>query len=137
MGNVKISGYGIDELIKKLDQIGGIDKYAPEMLAAAAPVLENALKEEVQKAADRGYAEGSLKKSIRANKPKVNEYGHYVSVTAKGKDKKGVRNNEKLAYLHYGTSKQVARPVLSKAVEKAEREAIQKMQKKFDEVVKE
>ena len=53
---------------------------------------------------------------------------------AKGKDRKGVRNNEKLAYLNYGTSKQGAKPVVGKAVKNAEGKCLEIMQEKFNEV---
>lgn len=127
---------GFDDLAKQLEELGEIDQYAPELLKAAAPTLEKSMKEEVGKASDRGYATGELKEALKANKPGQNSYGHYVSVTAKGTDRKGVKNNEKLAYLNYGTSKQQARPVISKAVKNAEKECLQVMQETFNEVVK-
>lgn len=125
---------GIDDFIKELEGLGNLDAYAPELLQAAAPILEEKLRQEVQGAANRGYATGRLARSIKAGKPSQNQYGHYVSVSAKGKDSKGIRNNEKLAYLHYGTSKQTARPVLTNAVKKAEKRCLEVMQKKLDEV---
>ena len=124
---------GFDELAKELDQLK-IDEYAPEILQAAAPVLEKSLKAEVQKAANRGYASGDLAGSIKACKPGKNEQGHYVAVTAKGKDRKGTRNNEKLAYLNYGTTKQQARPVIARSVKSAEAECTEVIQEKFNEV---
>ena len=87
---------GFDELEKELDQLGKIDEYAPELLEAAVQPLEKELKGQVQRAANRGYATGELASSIKACKPGKNSIGHYIAVTAKGKDKKGVRNNEKL-----------------------------------------
>lgn len=126
---------GIDDFIKELEELGNLDAYAPELLQAAAPILEEKLKQEVHSAANRGYATGKLAGSIKAGKPSQNQYGHYVSVSAKGKDAKGVRNNEKLAYLHYGTSKQAARPVLTGAVKKAEKGCLEAMQRKLDEVI--
>ena len=58
-------------------------------------------------------------------------YGHYVMVTAEGKDKKGVRNNEKLAYLNYGTQKQQARPVISPAIKSSESDCLKIMQREI------
>lgn len=127
--------FGFDDLAKELEQLGDIDKYAPELLAEAAPILERELKKEVSKETNRGYAKGDLKKSIKPMKPGRNKYGHYIAVTATGKDRKGTRNNEKLAYLEYGTSKQEARPVIGKAVHHSEDECLQIMQEKFNEVV--
>ena len=125
---------GFDDFAKELEELGNIDKYAPEMLSAAAPILEKELKGQVKKEANRGYATGDLERSIKAKKPGKNEYGHYVVISADGKDRKGVRNNEKLAYLNYGTSKQQARPVISKAVQNSENDCLDAMQEKYNEV---
>lgn len=125
---------GFDDLEKELEQLGDIDDIAPVILEAAAPILKEELQSQVQQAADKGYAQGDLAGSIKANKPGENHLGHYVSVTAKGKDRKGIRNNEKLAYLNYGTSKQNARPVISKAMKNSEQKCLDTMQKKFNEV---
>lgn len=125
---------GFELLEKELERLGEIETYAPKMLREAAPILEERLQAEVQNEANKGYAKGDLKKSIKANKPSKNKYGHYVAVTARGKDRKGVRNNEKLAYLNYGTQQQEARPVIAKAIKGAERECMEAMQRKFDEV---
>ena len=123
-----------DDFARELEALGNVDDYAPEMLQAAAPVLQKALKGRVAKEADRGYATGDLEGAIAAHKPGKNGYGHYVMVTADGVDRKGVRNNEKLAYLNYGTTKQQARPVIAKAIDEAEPECLKVMQEKFDEV---
>ena len=81
---------GFDEFARELEKLGNIDEYAPELLNAAAPTLEKELKNQVSKATNKGYATGDLKESIKAKKPGKNVYGHYVMVTAEGKDKKGV-----------------------------------------------
>lgn len=126
--------FGIDEFAKELEELGELDRYAPDLLKAAAPILEKELKQAVSKEANRGYATGDLKQSIQPMKPGKNQYGHYIAVTAKGKDRKGVRNNEKLAYLEYGTSKQEARPVISRAIKSSEQGCIEKMQERFNAV---
>ena len=46
-----------------------------------------------------------------------------------------VRNMEKMVYLEYGTSKQRATPVLSKATRRAEKDVISKMQEVFNREV--
>ena len=43
---------------------------------------------------------------------------------------------EKLAYLEYGTGREAARPVLTKAVHAAEDEVIKKMQEVYDRETK-
>lgn len=126
--------FGIDEFAKELEELGELDRYAPDLLKAAVPILEKELKQAVSKEANRGYATGDLKQSIQPMKPGKNQYGHYIAVTAKGKDRKGVWNNEKLAYLEYGTSKQEARPVISRAIKSSEQGCIEKMQERFNAV---
>lgn len=86
---------GFDDFAKELDRLGKLDEYAPDMLEAAAPILERELKGQVQAEANRGYATGDLAGSIKSRKPEKNERGHYVTITASGKDKKvfaGMRN---------------------------------------------
>lgn len=135
MADMGFKAMGFDDFAKELEELGRIDELAPEILSAAAPVLEREMKAQVQKATDKGYSTGDLKKSIKANKPAKNKRGHYVSVTAKGKDRKGIRNNEKLAYLNYGTSKQQGTPVISNTIKNAEEKCCEAMQQKFDEVM--
>ena len=127
---------GFDDILKELNGLANSGDVADEMLKAAAPVLEKELKKQVNIGANRGYvSEGhELENSIKANAPKENSHGHFVSITAKGKNKKGTRYNEILAYLNYGTSRQAARNVVSKAPQKAEEECIEKMQEKFNEL---
>ena len=84
---------GFDDFAKELDRLGKLDEYAPDMLETAAPILERELKGQVQAEANRGYATGDLAGSIKSRKPEKNERGHYVTITASGKDKKGVRRN--------------------------------------------
>lgn len=125
---------GFDDFAKELEELGKVDSYAPELLSTAAPILAKEMKSQVKREANRGYATGDLENAIVAKKPGENAYGHYVAVTAEGKDRKGVRNNEKLAYLNYGTSKQQARPVIVNAIKNSEDECLEAMQRKFDEV---
>ena len=92
---------GFDDILKELNGLANSGDVADEMLKAAAPVLEKELKKQVNIGANRGYvSEGhELENSIKANAPKENSHGHFVSITAKGKNKKGTRYNEILAYL--------------------------------------
>lgn len=127
---------GFDDILKELNSLTNSEEIADEMLKAASPVLEKELKKQVRIGANRGYvSEGhELENSIKANAPKENSHGRFVAVTAKGKNKKGTRYNEILAYLNYGTSRQAARNVVSKANQKSEQECIDKMQEKFNEL---
>ena len=60
--------------------------------------------------------------SIKATGPKKTKSKIYDFVRPTGKDAKGVRNMEKLAYLEYGTSKQPATPVCTKVKNQIGRE---------------
>ena len=53
------------------------------------------LKSEIEKAANKGYATGALKNSIKATKATVNKQGCFAAVRPTGVDEKGVRNGEK------------------------------------------
>lgn len=126
---------GIDDSIRQLEKAGDLESIAPKMIDEATPVLEEALKAEVQQAASKGYATGELASSIKKSKAKRNEYGYFGAVRPTGKDEKGVRNMEKLAYLHYGTTKQEADPVVTKAVARAEPKVYEKMQEAYNREV--
>lgn len=131
MNDMAFREMGLDALMKELKELGRVDELAPRMLEAAAPILEKEMKKQVRMQADKGYATGDLENAVTHGEAKKNQYGHYITVTAEGKDRKGMRNNEKLAYLNYGTSKQQARPVIATAVKKAENDCINAMQEEM------
>lgn len=133
MANYEMNGF--DELARQLEQVSDLDGIAPEMLNEALPILESELKKTVREEADKGYATGDMEQSIKKSRARRNQYGYFGIVRPTGKDKKGIRNMEKLAYLHYGTSKQPARPVVTKAVFRAESKIIGKMQECYNRMV--
>ena len=128
---------GMDDLISELNKASKLDDIAPRMIEEALPILEESLKETVKQEVNRGYATGELVKSIKKSRSMRNQYGYFGIVRPTGKDKKGVRNMEKLAYLHYGTSKQTARPVVNKAVFHVEKKVIEKMQEVYNKAADE
>jgi HK97 gp10 family phage protein len=119
------------DFIKQLGKLADVDRIAPQMLDEALPILERNVKSEVSK----HVVSGDLLKSIKLSKAKKNKYGYYASVQPTGKDKKGVRNMEKMVYLEYGTKKQPARPTLTKAIKDSEKAVLGKMQEVFDREV--
>lgn len=123
---------GLDELMQGLEELGEVEEVAKEMIDAATPTLEEALKACIRDSADKGYATGALEKSIKSTKAKQNAYGYMAAVRPTGVDEKGVRNGEKLAYLEYGTHKQAARPVLGRAINRAEKGCLKEMQEVFN-----
>lgn len=121
--------------------IGDIGNIADEMLDESAPTVVDAWKKNIRAAADRvddhgrPYSTGALEKSIKATKAKANAYGHFVAARPTGEDARGTRNGEKMAYLEYGTSKQVAHPTMAKTVAETEKEVTEKMTKTFEKNV--
>ena len=121
---------GIDDFMKDLSMLE-MERIAPDMLEESVPILEKEVKASAAKHKDTG----SMRSSVKATGANVNARGHYICVRPTGKDEKGVRNMEKMVYLEYGTSKQIATPVLSPAVRKAEPEVLDKMQEVFNRKV--
>lgn len=105
---------GIDSLMKELDEVE-VRKIAPLMLEEAIPILEKSVVKEASKHSDTGEMVRSIKKTgaVRTKK------GYYACVRPTGKDHKGVRNMEKMAYLEYGVgARQPATPTLTPAIKK-------------------
>lgn len=127
---------GFDDLEKELDKVADADMIACKAIDAAAPTLEKTLENEIKSVTTQEYSTGDLAKSIKATKAKVNRYGCFAAVKPTGTDSKGVRNGEKMAYMEYGTSKQEPKPVLRKVINKSEKECLDIMQRKYDEVTK-
>lgn len=130
MANFEVTG--IDEFAKMLESAGNLDEIAPRMIEETLPILEESLKNVVRQEVNKGYATGSLVDSIKKTHSLRNEYGYFGVVRPTGRDSKGVRNMEKLAYLHYGTSKQAARPVINKAVFQVKQRVYDKMQEVYN-----
>lgn len=121
--------------MEQLKECGGLDDIAPEMINEALPLLEEEMKKAVREDADKGYATRETEESIKKTRAQHNKYGYFGVVKPNGTDEKGVRNMEKLAYLNYGSSKQEARPVVAKAVLRAESKVFQKMQECYNREV--
>ncbi|MCQ5127584.1 HK97 gp10 family phage protein [Blautia producta] len=124
--------HGFDGLMKELDEIGEFDEIAPKMLEEAAPILEK----EVVKQASKHWASGDMTKSIKKTGATAGKNGgYYLAVRPTGKDKKGVRNMEKAAYLEYGVKGRDAAPIMTTAAKNAELEVMKKLQEVFDREV--
>ncbi len=118
---------GVDDLMKELDMMQ-VERIAPIMLEEAVPILESTVR---RKAAVHKVS-GEMLRSIKKSKADRTQTGYYICVRPTGKDAKGVRNMEKMAYMEYGTGKQKATPVLTPAVNEAEERVTGKMQEVFD-----
>lgn len=119
---------GIDNLLKDLDMLDA-ERIAPIMLEESVPIL----KEAVVKRASRHKDSGDMVASIKTTGAERKQLGYYICVRPTGRDKKGVRNMEKLAALEYGVDgKQGATPILTPAVNEAEGKVLEKMQEVFE-----
>jgi HK97 gp10 family phage protein len=119
--------------MNQLEKMSDVSVVAPKMIDAATPIVANNLAKNIRAATNRGYSKGNLAKSVHATKAKMNNYGFFAAVGVIGKDEKGIRNAEKLAYMEYGTSKQAAHPVMKKTINESEADCIDKMQSVFNQ----
>ena len=129
----KLNLEGFDDLLQDLGALD-FDKVAPQMLAAGSPVLQSSL---ILRSASHKES-GDMVRSIKATKAKAWRSGGGWSITVRptGKDRKGVRNMEKMCYLEYGTKNQPATPVLTPAVKASEDPVNRRMQEVFDRYTK-
>ena len=121
------------EFIKQLGRLADVDRIAPQMIDEAIPILLA----NVQSETSQHKRSGDMYKSIKPTKAKKTKSGGYfASVRPTGKDKKGVRNMEKMVYLEYGRKGQSPNPVLTKALRDSENAVMKKMQEVFEREVK-
>ena len=126
MASFSISG--MDELLVKLNQLGRFDEIAPKMMKAGMEILQEEVVTEASKHKDTGAMVASIKPtSLMAGY----DGGYYMCTRPTGRDKKGVRNMEKMVYLEYGVKGRPGVPVITAAVIKAELKVIQAMQEVF------
>lgn len=126
MASFSISG--MDELLVKLNQLGRFDEIAPKMMKAGMEILQEEVVAEASKHKDTGAMVASIKPTgLMAG------YGggYYMCTRPTGRDKKGVRNMEKMVYLEYGVKGRPGVPVITAAVIKAEPKVVQAMQEVF------
>lgn len=119
-----------NELVKQLERLENFDELAKQILTDSSQPLESALSRELSEHKDTEALIKSVKKVVKKSK-----YGWFLMVRPTGKDKKGVRNMEKLAYIEFGTSRQAPRPLLSRAMSRAESAVKELMQRNFDDYV--
>lgn len=123
------------------------DEICKEALKEAAPLLENCMKDTLQR--DNHVLSGELVKSIKTKKPvKANNgawmihvrptgYSSINSYSVKGKGNKTrkykVSNALKMIWIEYGVSgRQAARPFLTRAVNEVKIASMQRMQEVYN-----
>lgn len=120
------------DFIKQLGRLADVDRIAPKMIDEAIPILLENVKSETA----QHKQTGDMYKSIKPTKAgKTNSGGYFASVRPTGKDRKGIRNMEKMAWLEYGTKKQPPKPILTKAIKDSESAVLSKMKAVFEREV--
>lgn len=121
--------HGFNGLLEDLERLGRFDDIAPRMMEAGMDVLEESVKAESAKHYDTGAMVASIKRTgIEASY----NGGFYMCTRPTGKDAKGVRNMEKMAYLEYGVKGRPATPVITRAVLNAEADTVVAMREVFE-----
>ena len=95
------------------------------------------MQKSIQRAAQKHVKTGSMVNSIKCSKPIINRAGDAVGrVKFYGKDKNGMQNWSKAAWIEYGTVNQIAQPFVRPAIKSCETSIRTAMQKVFNERTK-
>jgi len=121
------------DFLKTLGKMADVDRIAPKMIDEAMPTLEKNLKSELSQHKRTSDMLDSVKNTKAG---KTRNGGYYAVVRPTGKDRKGVRNMEKLAWLEYGSQKQSPTPILTKAIKDSQPTVESKMREVFEREVK-
>ena len=131
MAKFSVDPKDFDIVLKELNRSADVDSWGPKALKEASVILEQSIK----RRASGHDRTGAMSRSIKPTKPKKNRWGHFIVIRPTGKDKKGVRNMEKLVYMEYGTSKQSPTPVITPALNDSESAVNAKLQEVFEREV--
>lgn len=121
---------GLDDFMESLSSVE-LEMFAPEALEKAAPLVQNRM----EQLASSHSRTGRMKNSIRSKKPTHRKDRYTLFVGPQGKDRKGVRNMEKMAFLEYGVKahNQPATPIITPTVMQTRDAVCESMQNTFDE----
>lgn len=120
------------DLMREIEKLNNTDAMIKELLDSedvSRPLIDSFVGE-LQSHVDTGALVQSVKKLVKKNK-----YGWFLVVRPTGKDKKGVRNMEKLMTLEFGSSTQPARPLVDRATKNAESAVIQALERKLNDYI--
>lgn len=155
---------GVDDFIAKLETLAGdIDGAMEDAVQAGGQVLTDEICEAVNRVTKpgSGYSQGTLVESIESDGIKNVNGGKMTTIYPHGTDthskgylskvigtsKRGhaitrkasaggsVRNYDKLWYLEYGTSRQAARPFMTKAINDAKPKVMEAMQHEINAAI--
>lgn len=123
-----------NDLMKDIEKLYNTDEMIKELLNSedvSRPLIDSFVGE-LKPHFKFGDLEGSVKKLVKKNK-----YGWFLVVRPTGRDRKGVRNMEKLMTLEFGskTREQPARPLIDRATKNAENAVIKALERKLDDYI--
>lgn len=120
-------------LMDKLDRIANTTDLPAKMIKAGMDVMEP----EVKRRLATHKESGALIESVKESKPRMDSKGNWRgAIYFDGYDEKGIPNDRKMMSMEWGTSKQVANPVIRPTKESKQAEADAAMQAVFDKEVK-
>lgn len=122
-----------DDFIRQLEQAANVEELSKKMLNEAAPIVVEEMKKECEKHTRTRQMKDSVKQTVKAGASK--QGGYITVVRPHGKDDKGIRNMDKLAYNEFGTSKQPADPLMKRVLIHSENQVIRKMQEVYNREV--
>jgi len=111
------------------------EKLIERVLKAGGGAMVPILKANIRSVVKNGT--GDLEKSVKVSKIKTDKEGNKcVYILPTGKDRHGVSNMAKLAYIEYGvrSKNRAPKPIILKAIKDATPEAERAMQKKIEEL---
>lgn len=129
----------IEKQIQSLERAGKAEIIV-KMLESGGEAVEKEMKQQCK----NYHQSGNMLKSIKTTKATKNKKGYFVVTRPTGKEvrtmkngkKHTIRNMEKLAYLHYGTTKQPATGIVTKVINSAKEPAVNSMQSVYNREVK-
>ncbi len=126
--------FGEAEIMRQIEALGN-PNLGKKVIESAVPIVKRAL---VEKVRNSHVDTGNMLNSIKETTPVYKASGWYSFIRPTGKDSKGVRNMEKLAYIEFGANNhgQIAMPVIAPAVSSCRKETLQVMQQTFKEETK-
>lgn len=135
----KMTIRGVDDLALQISKLGKMsEEISKNVVMAGAQPVADAIRQELQKnLAGSKYSTGDLEKSLGITPPGVDSQGNVnTKVGFDGYDRDGVPNQLKARVMESGSSKQKKKPFVRSAVNKSKKKAIEEMQKKYDQEVK-
>jgi hypothetical protein len=130
----KFQTSGLDEMVAKLQNAGGLDdKLVNEIMNAAGEIMVTEIKKRV---AQSGFATEDYVKSIKPTRIRKNKYGEpYIQVTAEGNNKHGERRAAVLFILNYGRGPEYGRITGTYFWTRGSQEAAKQVDKELEELL--